>query len=230
MENLQPLFDRKLQCPVCTKEYTSKKLRSKFVKVKSYDTDFCPTYHENAINGLFYNIYVCPHCGYAYSDDFSKYFPPATLERIQEKICSKWKPHDLGGERTVDDAIQTYKLASLTATLKKEKHVMIAGLYMRTAWLYRLKKNEEQEKRFLNFAIKQYSESFSKDDFKGTQVSEVRILYLLGELSKRVGNVDQAVKYLSMVIERQKSTIETNLIDMARERWHEIRDEQKKQD
>ena len=36
------------------------------------------------------------------------------------------------------EAIRTYKLAAYTATLKKEKFVIIGGLYLRTARLYRL--------------------------------------------------------------------------------------------
>jgi len=83
----------------------------------------------------------------------------------------------------------------------------------------------EQENRFLKLAIHEYSESFSTEDYKGSKVSEVRILYLLGELSRRVGNVDQAVKYLSMVIEKQRNTTESKLIEMAKNCWQEIRNQ-----
>lgn len=229
MENIPTLYDRKLRCSICNNEFTSKKIRSKFIKVSSYDSDFCPTYAEGSVNALFYNVYVCPKCGYSFSDDFSNYFPPTTKEQIQVQISSKWKPHNFGDDRTLEDAIQTYKLASLSASLKKEKHVLIGGLYLRTAWLYRLKQNEIQEQRFLSFAIKEYNESYSRDDFKGTQISEIRLLYLLGDLSNRVGNYDQAVKFLSMVIEKQKSTIETHIVEMAKDKWHEIRNSQKQQ-
>ncbi len=150
--------------------------------------------------------------GYSYSNDFSKYFPPLSKEQIQEKVCAKWVPHDFGGERTIRDAIKTYKLASYVATLKREKHVLIAGLYIRTAWLYRMLGNDEQENRFLKLAIHEYYESFSTEDYKRTQVSEVRILYLLGELSRRVGYLDQTIKYFSMVIERQKTPLKRGLL------------------
>jgi uncharacterized protein len=223
MENLQPLFDRKLSCPICDKEFTSKKIRSKFIKIQGYDTDFCPIYKEGAVNGLLYNIYVCPHCGYSFSEDFSTYFPPTTKAQIEEKICKKWVPHNFGNERTIDDSIQTYKLSSLCASIKKERHVLVAGLYLRTAWLYRLKGNHSQEKRFLLFAQKEYEESFSNDDFKGTQMSEIRLLYLLGDISKRIGHMDKATTYFSMVIERQKKTVETHIVDLAKERWYEMR-------
>lgn len=225
MENLQPLFGRTLHCPLCNENYTTLKVRSKFIQVDSYDTDFCPIYNKESVMGLLYTVFVCPHCGYAYTNDFSKYFPPSTKEQIQEKICSKWVPRNFGEERSIRDSIKAYKLASYSATLKEEKHIIIAGLYIRVAWLYRFLKMNEQENRFLKLAIHEYSESFSIEDYKGTKVSEIRLLYLLGELSRRIGNVDQAVRYLSMVIEKQRNTTETKLIEMAKSCWQEIREQ-----
>ncbi|MCT4479381.1 DUF2225 domain-containing protein [Peribacillus frigoritolerans] len=34
-----------------------------------------PRYVDSAVNALYYNIFVCPHCGFSYSEDFSRYFP-----------------------------------------------------------------------------------------------------------------------------------------------------------
>lgn len=229
MEQIEPLFDRDVECLLCKQSFKTKKIRSRFVKVAKYDTDFCPEYTENTINGLFYNIFVCPHCGFSFSKEFSKYFAPGTKELIMEKVCSQWVPHSFSSERTIDDAIQTYKLASLCAILKKEKHITIAGLYLRVAWLYRLKQNHEQEIRFMKLSLHEYMESFSVGDYSGTQVSEVRILYIAGELSRRVGDMPAAIKYFSMVLERQKSAVETSIIQMARDRWAEIKEETKEE-
>lgn len=224
MENIEPLYDKKLQCPICSTNFISKKVRSKFIKVNTYDTDFCPIYEDGSVNGLLYNIFVCPSCGYSFSEDFSKYFPPLTKEEILEKIASHWMPHNFSEERAIPAALQTYKLAAYAASLKKEKHIVIAGLHLRTAWLYRMMNKQEKEQRFMRMAIEEYSSSFSNEDYKGTQVSDVRILYLLGDLSRRTAQYDAAVKYFSMVIERRKRTVETKLVDMALERYQEMKD------
>ncbi len=225
MEQLQPLFDRKMECMLCKQSSTTKKIRSRFIKVQEYDTDFCPIYTEGSVNALYYNIFVCPHCGFSYSKDFSKYFAPGTKEMIIEKICSNWVPHSFSEERTIEDAIQTYKLASYSASLKKEKHITIAGIYMRISWLYRFKQDKEQEIRFMKLARHEYEESYSIGDYSGTQVSDIRILYLVGELSRRIGDQQIAIKYFSSVLEKQKSAIETSIIQMARDRWAEIKEE-----
>ncbi|WP_354958406.1 DUF2225 domain-containing protein [Bacillus sp. CECT 9360] len=226
LEELQPAFDRKVECIYCKNKFTTKKLRAQFVKVTEYDTDFRPQYESDHANPLFYNIFVCPECGFSFSEDFTKTFAPGTKKQIEEKIASKWTKHDYSGERTIIDALNTYKLAGYCATLKKEKHITTAGIYMRLAWLYRQKKDDEQEIRFLKLARKEYLESYSTEDFKGTQVTEIRLLYLTGELSVRIGDMATATKYFSMVIEKQKQAVETKLVEMARERWQEIRDRQ----
>lgn len=225
IEELHPLYDKSIECLHCKQTSTTKKIRSRFIKVARYDTDFCPIYKNPNANALYYYINVCPHCGFSYSEDFSRYFPPTTQEDIEEKICSKWNPQHFSDERSIEDAIKTFKLASYCGSLKKEKHIIQAGIHLRIAWLYRFQEKQEQEKRFLRLALLEYEASYSTGDFSGTQVSEVRILYLAGDISKRIGNTQAAVKYFSMVLERQKNAMEASIIKMARDRWHEIKEE-----
>ncbi|WP_066291466.1 DUF2225 domain-containing protein [Bacillus sp. FJAT-29937] len=227
MIEIEPIFDKKCECKMCKKSFTSKKLRSRFIKVKNYDTDFCPKYTSEEANPILYHVEVCPHCGYSSTSDFSPYFPPGTIEDIQAQVCDQWSPQDLGQKRKLRDAIKTYKLAVYCGLLKKEKHITIAGMYMRLAWIYRILENEEQEQRFLKLAVKTYVDSYMADDFRGTQVSEVKLMYLIGELSRRTHRNDQAVKFFSKVIEQQNRSIESGIIEMARERWYEMRDSQK---
>ena len=225
MTDLNPLFDRKYECKICKQAYTSKKIRSKFIKIASYDTDFMPNYTSNELNPLLYFVNVCPYCGFSFTDDFSTYFAPGTLEDLYAKVCDQWKPHNFGETRTISDAIKTYKLALYCAQLKKEKHIVQAGLCIRTAWLYRLLGKTEEEVRFMSLAAKEYLSSFETDDYRGTQISDVRILFLIAECSYRIGDIDQCIRSLSKVMEMRRSTTETGLIEKAKDRWHEIRQE-----
>ncbi|MEK4014176.1 DUF2225 domain-containing protein [Peribacillus sp. FSL M8-0224] len=223
IESIHPLYDKSMECLLCKQKSTTKKVRSRFVKVAKYDTDFCPIHADSAVNPLYYNIFVCPHCGFSYSEDFSRHFPPTTMEIILEKVSSQWVPHHFSTERSIKDAINTYKLASYCGALKKEKHIILAGICLRIAWLYRIKQNKEQEERFLKFALKEYEASYSTGDFSSTQVSEARILYLAGEISRRIGNEKAAIKYFSFVFERQKNAREASIIQMARDRFQELK-------
>lgn len=227
MNQVEPIYDKKYECIICKNAFTTKKLRSRFIKVTGYDTDFRPNYSSEEVNPILYNVNVCPHCGYSSTDDFMPYFPPGSVEDIHAKVCEQWVPHDFGQKRTISSAIKTYKLAAYCGSLKKEKHITVAGIYARLAWLYRLIENNDQEQRFLKLATNEYLQSYMNDDFKGTQVSEVRLFYLIGELSRRTNQIEQATKFLSKVIEQQNRTVEASIVDMARERWHEIREAQK---
>ena len=54
-------------------------------------------------------------------------------------------------------------------------------------------------------------------------MSEIRVLYLIGELSWRIGDREEAVRNFSRVIERQRTSTEPKIIQLAKDRWQEIR-------
>jgi uncharacterized protein len=227
MGHLEPLYDQKIQCLMCKNVYTTKKIRSRFIRAIQHDTDFCSYYHPEELNPLFYYVSVCPHCGFSATEEFSTYFPPGTIETIRNKICEQWPGLDYGSQRTFQEAVNTYKLGIYSATLKREKHIVMAGLYMRLAWLYRTYKIIDQEERFMRLALQEYTASYSEDDFIYTHMSEIRLLYLIGELNRRLGNDKQAILYFSKVIAKKKETIEKRIVEMAYERWQEIREQQR---
>lgn len=221
------LYDRTVTCLVCKQTYTTKKVRSRFIRPIQHDTDFCSYYASEEANPLLYYVHVCPHCGFAATEEFSTYFPPQTLEAIQQNICVNWRGKNYSSARTFTDAVDTYKLGIYSALLKKERHIALAGLYMRLAWLYRSKQQNEEEQRFMRLALEQYIASYEADDFVHTHMSEVRLLYLIGELYRRLGKEKQAIIYFSRVIARKKETIEKGIVNMAYDRWQEIREEKK---
>lgn len=100
---------------------------------------------------------------------------------------------------------------------------------LRTAWLYRLQHKTDEEKRFMEVARDRYVDSFSNGDYSGTQMTETRMLYLIAELSQRIGDVEYATRFFSKVIEKQNTSIEPKIIEMAKERWQEIRAQKEKE-
>lgn len=226
---LSPYYQKDIECLQCKLKFKSTKIRSKFIKVVEYATDFQPIYQNSEINPLLYNVFVCEHCGFSFTEDFTKYFAPGVKVLIQEKIADKWTPRTFDGERTIDEGITAYKLGILSGTIKKEKYVSIAGLALRTAWLYRLQSKQEEEARFLEIARDRYEDSYTNDDYNGTQMSEARILYLIAELSRKIGDLEYATRYFSKVIEKQNTSTEPQVIEMAKERWQEIRAQKEKE-
>lgn len=225
---LTPLYDKHETCAVCQTTFVSKKIRSRFIKLDHTDTDFCPYYKDEENSPLLYFVKVCPNCGYSYSDQFGTYFPEGTKEHIDRLVRAKWVPHNYGEERTVSQAIQTYKLAVYCATIKREKSIVIASLLIRLAWIYRKAEKAGEERRFLELALESFNDAYLEGFYGNSDMTEIRVLYLLGELNKRIGNYEQAITHFAKVVDQQNTTLERKVVELAREQWYATREIVKK--
>ncbi len=225
--DLDYLFDKECTCAFCGTSFTTKRVRRGAVPFVKRDADFCTYYKRLAANPILYTVAVCPTCGYAFTDQFSPVLSPAVRRRIETCIADKWTPKSYGGERGIPEAIATYKLGIYSAELKEELHSIKAGLYLRLAWLYRFLENAAEECRFLTLAASEYEQSYIHSDYEAgdKEMSEVRILYLIGELMRRIERYDQAVQYFSRAVQLKDQTIEQGIINMARDQWSLAREQ-----
>ena len=187
-------------------------------RVIDTDTDFAPTYSEINHNPLYYLINVCPFCGYSYNEKFTNRFPFKAKEQISENITRQWNQTNMyGQERTSSIAIASYKLALLSATSKQETSLVIGGICLRLAWLYRMDKNREQEHRFMRYALAEYKKAQTKFEVLDSSMSEIKLMYLLGELQRRLGNADVAISYFKTVVKYKDMSTEQDVITFAEE-------------
>ena len=107
----------------------------------------------------------------------------------------------------------------------------MASLTLRLAWLYREKEMVAEEQDMLQKAIDAYKAAFLKEKMPiGGNLSEVTLTYLIGELLRRVGNLDEALSYLGRVVSNPQAKNEKRILDLAREAWHAARDAKKTPD
>jgi uncharacterized protein (DUF2225 family) len=85
--------------------------------------------------------------------------------------------------------------------------------------MYRVKGDTEQEKRFLEFALESYTRVFEREP---GEVSNARLMYLLGELNRRLKNYNVAVKWFARVV-NDKSILDSGMIRACRDMWAETR-------
>ena len=215
---LEPLYSVKETCSYCEKEFETSRVRSSLKKATFSDTDFFVRYKY--ANPDYYVVSICPHCGYAKSENFSSVLSPAVRTRFELTIVKNWNKRDYGGERTWEDAVTTYKLALLCAQIKNEKERDIAGLLHHIAWLYREKGDTEQEIRFLDNALASYVKVY---ELEGAEVNNARLMYLLGELNRRLGRYNDAVKWFSRVV-NDKKIMDSAMIRASRDQWAETRE------
>jgi len=225
MISLESFYEKKLTCIYCNEPFNTLRVRSRFAIPYQIDSDSCPHYREGNYNPHFYFVNVCTECGFAFTEEFSDQFPKGTKEIIRVQITEHWTKRNFGQVRDIQQALEAYKLAILAGSLKKEKNAVLAGLCLRLAWLYRSENNSEQEKRFMGMALNAYEESFVLSDFAGTSMSELKVLFMIGELSRRLGQYPKAVSYFSKVIQHKDAKEEQKIVNMAREQWRETMEE-----
>ena len=223
-----PLYQVEKTCPICEKKFKLTKTRGQAVSV-STDTDFCTRFAD--LNPYYYTIWVCPHCGFAaHEERFFTLLEGARL-KMKEFLEGRKVNLDLSGSRTWDQAVTSYKLAIFYAGMVSLPASHIASLELRLAWLYREKEMVAEEQDMLQKAIDAYKAAFLKEKMPiGGNLSEVTLTYLIGELLRRVGNLDEALSYLGRVVSNPQAKNEKRILDLAREAWHAARDAKKTPD
>lgn len=221
LSSLEPLYDKKYQCPLCLKSFTSKKVRSRFIKPQTVESDFGPIYKEGERNNpLFYYVIVCPQCGFAFTEEFGRNISQTGRQQVMQEITTKMdKSTDYCTSRDFEMAVRTYKLAIYTGQLVKEKHTVFANICLRLSWLYRGAGRIAEEQRFLQLAATEFEQSYIISDFNPDTVPEMQILYLIGELNRKLGKYNEAVRYFSMVAEHQERSRYIKYVNLAREQW-----------
>lgn len=213
---MDPLYLSTSECPCCESTFKITRVRPSFKNPSRTDTDFCG-YYKNGINPDYYVIRVCPQCGYAFSENGSKRMNDEQKNRYYQEIGKHWSEQYFHGERTIEQVLTTYKRALMIAQLMNEDHRLIAGFLHHIAWLYRYMGHEENEQRFLRFALEKYIVVYEHETNSN---KNARLLYIIGELNKRVGNYQEAVKWFSRVVNDQ-SIIDAGMIRASREQWKE---------
>lgn len=219
--DLQPLYDKRYICHLCKKPFTNKNVRSRFVKPIQVDSDYGPVFKPDEVNNpLYYYIAVCPHCGFPFAEDFSAPQGDKVREIVKEKITEKIKkPSDYGGKRDFAQAVNAYKLAIYAAQLTHERHIVLARICHRLAWLFRGRDDKTEEKRFLQLAASEYELSYVHTDSLAEDMPEIAVLYVIGELNQRLGNYHAAIKFFSIVVEHPDRSRYMKYVKKAREQW-----------
>jgi len=215
---VEPLFQIKVNCICCEQEFKTSRVRPSLKKAVKTDTDFCSYF--KTVNPDFYVVRVCPYCGFASTENFSERLNERQKSAYYDKLGNQWKHRDYGGERSGSDAMECYKLSLLSAQTIGEKERVIAALLHHIAWLYRYEGKKEQENRFLQFALESYIKVYETESTAGN----ARLMYLIGELNKRLGDFHEAVRWFGRVI-HDKKIVDAAMIRASREQWQSIREE-----
>lgn len=223
------LFDKTYTCPICGKEFASKTIRAGRNKLVEQELDLRAKY--DTADPVKYEAVVCGTCGFAALARFFKPMPTTQEKLIRENISSNFKGlQEMGDTYSYDDAIVRYKLVLANTVVKGGTNSEKAYVCLKMAWLYRgkaeslpddaenreatLKQLKQAELECLTNSYEGFNAAFSQESFPMCGMDETTVMYLVGELARRVGKYEEAGRWISQVL--ISKTASERLKDRAR--------------
>lgn len=221
--DLQKYFYQQEQaCPVCGNKFSTTKVRKSMCAVERRDTDlysYCTPVDPNM-----YSVWVCPHCGYAASDASFGEVAPAEKALLTKALAERPKAPDLTGERDAAAAKLAMEQALFCAQARHAKSSVLAGLYLKTGWVLRAAA-DARETAYLQQALEHYKQAYQSEALPLGKMSELTLTYLIGELARRTGNLNEAVNWFYQVVNSSDGPREPQILNQAKEQWRAAREE-----
>lgn len=212
-KQLSMLYDKEIVCPVCGSNFKARSVKISAPRVVKKESDFFLR-HEN-INPYFYDVWLCNICGYAAMKiDFEK-IKGYQIEMIQKNISMKWKGRVYPEVYDINMAIERYKLSLLNYVVMESKASSKAMNCLKIAWMYRLLEDFSQESIFIKQALEGFTQAYYNEDFPIYGMNRYTTMYLIGELSRRTENYEQALIWFSKVI--TTASVPQKLKELARD-------------
>jgi len=197
------LFDREVTCPVCEKTFTVKSVRSSKLRLDKVDNDMRQRFID--IEPLWYLVWVCPHCYYSnfnfefkqVSDSMARKFLDQSTE-LKDKVKLQFS-----NPRKIDEVFASYYLMLQYLRMSTQDPSAGAKVWLRLSWLY----YDVQDEEMFIYASQQAYDMFKDSYYNGrrstTVEQEQRLSLLLGELSLRLGENEEALKFFRGALVRK---------------------------
>lgn len=204
-ENVNPLFYDIWVCEECG--YAA--LNDRFVEIS--DSKSGKLYKELAVK---WNKYK-----FAEENDLDKYretFIDKNCLILKNVFSPKWSKTAFSGIRTIDTAIESFKLAYYNLNIIKPTNSELAKISLRIAWLYRIKK-DFREKKYLEHTLMLYHTIYEKEKLTDGKFDECVCMYMIGELSLRTGAYDDSIFWFGKLISSPLAKQNPRLLESTRD-------------
>lgn len=197
------LFDRDIKCPVCENSFKVKMVRSSKLRLQEIEPDLRQRFND--FEPLWYAVWVCPHCYYAnFNFEFKQVLESNNKSLLEQGTGLKKKfKFSFSEPRKIDEVFMSYYLILQSLQAGKHDPIKNAKVWLRLSWLY----NDAGDADMYKIASARALELFKNSYFNTHRTTSVeqdqRLTLLLGELSFRTGDNEQALKYFRNTIIRK---------------------------
>lgn len=209
------LYDKTITCLYCNEKFKSKSVKTSSLRPGKVDEDGY-TYYDEEANPYLYQIYACPHCGFVFTGSFSLMTREKTLvkESFIDRLASV---ENYCGRRTVQEAIEVWKLGLLTGQVSNQPTEIMAGIALRISWLYRFSNDHENEMNFLERALNGYKQAYQNDDLINSELGVVKIIF---QAAIRLEDLEEARIWMNELYKYRSSKV---LMD-AKEQYDNLKE------
>jgi len=213
-------YSKQFDCPVCEERFASNIVRESKMRYRSVDFDLHPVCEP--INPNFYDVVICPKCGYGAIKEYFDRIGSRQADMILAEISPTYKVFDYPAELDADMAIKRYEHVLRCAVAKNAKDGEKAYIYMKMMWFCRLKGDVENQKRLAELTLNGFSAALANEKLPIMGLTDDTITYLLGALYMVLGDEKSAIRYLSEVVVSKSAS--DRLKDKARNLKDEMRE------
>jgi len=181
----------RLLCPACLATFPAELMKT--VGTGGWlESDLC--YRSYATFPYPFLVAVCPCCHWAaYIRDFDKL---AYLPRYSDSEMAEALRAYLREQRVLYPGSRRYRLAADAYARAGTPPQGVGDLHLRAVWCARHEKADETERRHLREALGWFELALARDL---SRFERARVTYLLGELNRRLGRFEEAVRWFEGV-------------------------------
>lgn len=173
-------------CGFCGQKFTDKMIWS--TNVMDQDAELRPL--TMGLDPLPYYVHACPHCGYTDGDP-AQLTDPEKVE-IGKFLTAYRESHD-GKVRSAGK----YEVLANVYIIRKMPAEKIAFAYQRAAWMADDSQDEAAARRYRAATLEYLVKALENQEIEAKK--RPTLIYLAGELNRRLGRFDEALQWFSRV-------------------------------
>jgi uncharacterized protein (DUF2225 family) len=219
-------YPKALTCPSCRARFSTLVIHARKDQPVERTSDFHQRY-VTTFNPYDYELWVCPNDLYAsLPADFGELSEIQRLKvaEVVDSVIAGWDGErpNFNTDRTLTLRERGLQLALGLYRMREAAPSRLAAILHRLAWCAREQGDPETERSWLLQALEAYSTAYAESDLDGAKY-ELRVQYLCGELSARLGDTPAALRWFGEALRHPNLRDHPNWERMLREQWAQAR-------
>lgn len=234
------IFDKSYECPVCSRAFTAKTVRTGKVHTVRFDYDLRPVY--DVLDQVKYEVVACPNCGYSVLLRYHGSVSDKQCKILRDTIGAKFHPQTWSTDLySYEEAKLRYQLALANAMARNAKASEKAYICLKTAWLLRgeqesfaqaggneekIKASRESELKYLGQALDGFEQARQTENFPVAGMDDKTLDYVMSALYLSQGRYQDCARFLGSIL--MSKNITKNLRTKAEDLKAMLTEEMKK--